>query len=76
LLLMPGLNGAQLPNAPAANGNAGSAKQQGQYGQAVTAAAIRRFFVRWIRQRARLGQYRFNVIFWQDCFAHVSILCI
>ena len=63
-------------NAPAAIGNAGGAQQQGQYGQPVTAAAIRRFFVRWIRQRLGFGQYRFNVIFWQDCFAHVSILCI
>ena len=70
LLLAAGLQGADLPDPPAASGNARSTQQQGDDCQAIATA--------WCTDRCldRRNKRGLSFIFRQGCFAHVSVLCV
>jgi len=70
LLLVPGLQHAQLPDSPAGDGDTGNCQQQGQEHQA-TVATAGALGADWLRLGCRRFQHRFFV-FRQGCFAHVS----
>jgi len=70
LLLVAGLQGADLPDPPPAGGNARSTQQQGDDCQAIATAR------RSDRCLARRIERGLSFIFRQGCFAHVSILCV
>ncbi len=70
LLLVAGLQHAQLPDSPACDRDTSDTEQQGQEYQA-TAAAAGALGTYWVRLGCRRFQHRFFV-FRQGCFAHVS----